>query len=92
MTSKRTLALVISPAYVEDATLFSGTVSGGIFVTNDGGASWRATYQGFSAIDAIAISPGYASDGTVLAGSADGLILRTTDGGETWQELSLAGR
>ena len=90
--SKRTLALEVSPALAEDSTLYSGTVSGGVFVTNDGGKSWRTMYQGFNAVNTIAVSPSYAADRTMMAGSADGLVLRSTDAGETWQELSLSNR
>jgi len=61
-------ALVISPNYASDNTVFVGTEYGGIYKSTNGGVSWNQvngeltnTYY----VSSLVISPSYASDNTV---------------------------
>jgi len=92
----RTRALVIDP--LTPQTLYAGGVSGGIWKSTDGGASWRATDDLMAnlAVTTLAIDP---VDTQVLyAGTGEGFfwpysmarglgIFRSLDGGETWYQL-----
>jgi len=82
----RVLDLAVSPAYAEDQTLFAAVGLGGIFVSNTGGASWRAANTGltYGTVRAIAVSPNYRNDRTVFAGTEEAGLFKTTDGGNTW--------
>lgn len=72
-----TYALVISPDFTNDGTLFAGNHMGmgggrnGIARTTDGGLSWDNPETGLENrnVRALAISPDYAQDGTVFAGT-----------------------
>jgi len=78
--------VAVSPAYAVDHTVFAGTRGGGIFVSVDGGASWRPSSVGlpYTEILSLAISPNYASDRTVFAGTSDAGCFKSTNGGSTW--------
>jgi len=78
-------SLAISPAYGIDRTLLAATRGGGIFISDDGGASWREANVGlpYTSILAVAISPNYTNDRTMFAGTEDEGF-KSTDGGNTW--------
>jgi photosystem II stability/assembly factor-like uncharacterized protein len=80
------LDLVISPDYGTDQTLFAAVGLGGVFVSNDGGASWHAANTGlpYASVQTLAISPGYANDRAVFAGTTNAGIFQSTDAGNTW--------
>ena len=78
---------------------YAGAASGGVFKTEDGGASWQAIFdeQPAQSIGAIAIAP---SDSNVVwVGTGEAHIrsnvsigngvYRSTDGGRTWEHLGL---
>lgn len=85
-------AVVLSPAYVQDQTVFAG--GNGIYKSTDGGATWRnvsrSSVSGFINASALVISPNFVNDRTLFA-ALDSLmtdaygVLKSTDGGETWQ-------
>jgi photosystem II stability/assembly factor-like uncharacterized protein len=91
----RVRAIVVHPT--DPNILWVGSVSGGIWKTTDGGASW-VTLDDFMANMAVSnmiIDPGdpdvlYAGTGEGFAG--DGIrgagIFKTTDGGTTWNQLA----
>ena len=87
-------ALVVSPNYQHDHTLFAGVgvdwdwYSGGIFRSTDDGASWTAINNGldYQEVHALAVSPNYARDHTVLAIVWQGGAYRSTDSGNSWVE------
>jgi photosystem II stability/assembly factor-like uncharacterized protein len=80
--------LVTDPQH--PATAYAGTLDGGIWVTTDGAAHWKAAYSGlpaisghFAPIKAIAVDPAVAS--RVYAATQIGLYA-SEDGGATWSE------
>ncbi len=80
------LDLVVSPDYTTDQTIFAAAGLGGVFVSNNGGASWHVANTGlpYASVQTLAISPHYASDRTVFAGTTDAGVFRSTDAGRTW--------
>ena len=90
LNSQQVLALLISPDYESDRTIFANTGSLGIFRSVDEGASWVTATSGLSITKAegLAISPDYGNDGTLFAGTVDGGLFVTTNGGDTWNELA----
>ena len=90
LNSQQVLALLVSPDYESDRTIFANTGSLGIFRSVDEGASWVTATSGLSITKAegLAISPDYGRDGTLFAGTVDGGLFLTTNGGEAWSELA----
>lgn len=85
------VALVISPDFDEDATLFA-SLSAGLFYSVDAGVSWRKLDVeeplAHVPLTAIAISPDFARDNTILAGYKGHGLLRSTDRGQTFHPVS----
>ncbi|MCB0216646.1 MAG: DUF4397 domain-containing protein [Chloroflexi bacterium] len=77
---QRVNALLASPAYASDGTLFAAAESG-LWISRDRGASWQPS-AATAPVRSLAISPAYASDRSLLA---DGRISR--DGGASWAWL-----
>ncbi|MEN8129480.1 MAG: hypothetical protein ABFS45_04640 [Pseudomonadota bacterium] len=79
-------ALVISPAYQKDQTVFVA-ISDYIRKSTDGGYSWKGVNNGldnrFSFSD-IAISPDYRDDQTLFAATRGDGIYKSEDGGHSW--------
>ena len=90
LNSQQVLALLVSPDYESDRTIFANTGSLGIFRSVDEGASWVTATSGLSITKAegLAISPDYGRDGTLFAGTVDGGLFLTTNGGDSWSELA----
>lgn len=82
--------LKISPGYVEDGTIFAGTLEDGIFFSRDRGQTWAAGNFGLLdlSVYALAVSPGYTQDATLYAGTQTG-VFRSTNGGRSWKEVEL---
>ena len=84
----------------ERATFYFGSADGGVWKTDDGGSTWRPTFEGTrsASIGALALAP---SDPDVIwVGTGqihqrwdivdgDG-VYRSIDGGETWTHVGLA--
>lgn len=67
----------------EDTVHAAGGLTGAMFATNDGGASWqRIAAPGPGAVQALT-----STDDALLAGGDAGRIWRSTDGGESWELL-----
>ena len=62
-----------------------GTAGGGIFRSEDGGHSWRASGLTGHAVRAMAAAPSDAK--VIVAGALDG-VYRSNDGGESWERIS----
>ena len=92
----RVRAILIHPA--NPNILWAGSVSGGIWKSTDGGASWQilTDFLGNMAVSTLALDP---TDPNVLyAGTGEGFyngdglrgagVFKSTDGGATWAQLS----
>ena len=84
-------ALVISPNFVHDGTLFAGTLEDGVLCSTDRGSHW--TPWNFGLLDrqilSLAISPDFAQDGTLFAGTESGVYC-STNGGRAWKDIDFA--
>ncbi|HZY42842.1 MAG TPA: hypothetical protein VFF59_12685, partial [Anaerolineae bacterium] len=82
-------ALVMSPAYTSDHTVFAGLRGHGVYRSTDGGNGWQPSGLSDQVIIDLAISPDFASDRTLFAavglGPGGYNVYRSTDGGTTWQ-------
>lgn len=92
----RTRGIAIHPT--STATMFAGSVGGGIWKTTNGGATWAVVddFMANLAVSAIVYRPG--DPATMFAGTGEGFfnidalqgagVFRSTDGGTTWSQLS----
>ncbi len=94
---QRVYALVISPDFEDDKTLFAGT-DNGVLKSTDGGKSWVWCNTGISSstppssdysVEAIGISPSFATDKTLMLGTAMS-TLWSNDGGASWNKVNNA--
>ena len=86
LTSPYIQALVASPRFAKDRTLFAGTLGSGVMRSTNGGETWMPVefWQGAPAVTAIALSPRFPEEGTILAGTQSDGVYRSTNGGRTW--------
>ncbi|MDH3389327.1 MAG: thrombospondin type 3 repeat-containing protein, partial [Gammaproteobacteria bacterium] len=85
-------AIIASPDYGNDSTVFAASANLGVFKSTDSGNNWTQFPTGIppsnqSAVQhfTFAISSHYATDQTVLLGTFSGLAI-SSDGGESWIE------
>lgn len=85
-------ALVISPTYAQDKTLFAGTELGGVYRSTNRGDYWQPVNAGLFDVNvsALAISPNFATDHTVFAGTQEGRLFKSTNRGNSWAQLPTA--
>jgi len=83
-------ALAISPNFIQDGTLFAGTLEDGVFRSSDRGWQWAAWNFGLMDLRTLclAISPNFTSDEMLFVGTQSG-IFRSTNGGRAWREVDL---
>ena len=75
-------ALAVDPA--DGRRVLAGTASGAIYLSADGGASWRSVRRGSGhAVLALAFDP--ARRDAILAGTSGAGIWRSGDAGQSWQ-------
>jgi hypothetical protein len=72
-------ALVISPNYANDLTLYAGTYGGGLFKSSNRGDKWSFIEGTSMGIQSMAISPDYARDHAVYLGEDGDGIYRYFD-------------
>ncbi len=94
----RTRAVIVDPDDPSHRTWFAGSVSGGLWKTLDGGASWQSLTDHLPnlAISALAIAPsdpdmiymGTGESFNNFAGVGGSGIFRSTDRGRTWVQLA----
>ncbi|HET9698071.1 MAG TPA: hypothetical protein VFP40_14455, partial [Terriglobales bacterium] len=68
-----------------------GDVSGGIFLSTDGGATWTRTLAGIRASDVQFATNTVAYAGASLAVNSNSGVYKSTDGGSTWSFLQSLG-
>lgn len=72
----------VDPA--DPGVIFSGSRGDGVWVTEDGGATWRDLELPASNVFSIALSP---ADGALYAGTEPSRLYRSRDRGGTWHEI-----
>lgn len=92
----RVRAILVHPTQTNK--LWAGSVSGGIWVSSDGGASWNPVndFMGNLSITSLVMDP--SDTNKIYAATGEGFynidakrgagIFRSTDGGATWSQLS----
>jgi photosystem II stability/assembly factor-like uncharacterized protein len=90
--SEHVQAIISSPDYVNDSTVFAASANEAVFKSLDGGDTWTQYPTEVEASDlsqvqnyTFAISSQFASDQTLFLGTFSGLAV-STDGGESWIE------
>ena len=83
-----TNALVISPDYTNDHTIYAA-ISWIIWRSTDGGNSWTRADTGLPRVEvnALLISPEYATDRTLFASTKEG-VFTTRDAGASWASMN----
>jgi photosystem II stability/assembly factor-like uncharacterized protein len=94
----RTRGLIVDPADASGNTWFAGSAGGGIWLTSDGGQSWRNLTPGIPNLSTVTLEMAasntnvlYAGTGELQAGATGVIkgigIFKSTDRGETWNLL-----
>lgn len=80
-------AFAISPAFVDDQTLFVATGEG-IFRSQDAGQHWENSTFGLLDLDVLclACAPDFASNEVLWAGTAQGGFYRSRNAGRSWRD------
>ncbi len=87
-------ALVISPNFAQDRTMFAGLHgygrAGGLYRSTDGGDTWFPTMRGLSdtEICKLAISPTFALDRAIFGASYLRGLFRSSNSGDSWEWLA----
>ncbi len=84
--SRPLLDLAASPSFADDQTLMLGTLSDGVLVSRDGGATWSPGRGGLrgAPVSTVRPAPGFSTSGAAAA-IAGGELHWTDDAGETWE-------
>lgn len=69
-------------------TLYAGIEIGGVYRSDDGGATWRSRHAGLPGLAIHRLAPHPLEPETLFAATETG-VYRTVDGGERWAELPL---
>lgn len=87
-------ALVISPNFAQDQTLFAGLHGygrlGGLYRSTDGGNTWSPAMRGLSDTELceLAVSPTFERDQVVFGASYLRGLFRSNNGGDSWEWLA----
>ena len=65
--------------------LYAGTVKGGVWRSDDGGATWAPSCHGLVYQEVWSLAQN-ASTGELYAGTAPATVFRSSDGGDHWEE------
>ena len=82
----RSSALVLCLVLDRTGALVAGTYGGGIYRSQDDGATWQAVKNGLTNHDVLSLA--LASDGSLFAGTYGDGIYRSQDDGATWQAVN----
>lgn len=67
-----------------DGFVLAGCRGSGLWLSDDGGLTWRDLHLPQPDVFSVAVSP---ADGAVYAGCEPSMLFRSDDGGESWREL-----
>ncbi len=83
-------AVVLSPNYAADQTIFVGIEGSGIFKSTNNGTNWIAVNTGLTDLNvyALAISPSYSTDQTIFVVTYGGGVFKSTNGGANWSAVN----
>ena len=79
-------ALAIDPA--TPATLYAGTLGGGVFKSTNGGANWSAVNAGLTNTDVRTLAIDPATPATLYAGTWCVGVFKSTNGGANWSAVN----
>ena len=81
-------AIVFSPAYSQDQTIYAATLTSGLFRSTNTGTSWSeiGTTQLGAGVQSVALSANFANDNTLFATTAT-TIYKSVDRGNTWYNI-----
>jgi photosystem II stability/assembly factor-like uncharacterized protein len=84
----RTVA--VSPAFAADGTVFAGSYGGGIYRSEDRGATWKARTTGLIQLSPgrVVPSPDFAQDRTVFIAATE-CIFKSATAGDAWMLLNV---
>ena len=83
-----------SPVVVDSSDpsrLYVGATRGGVFMSTDGGSTWRESNKGIIHRDVWCVVQ-HAGTGTLYAGASPASVYISRDHGESWQECESLGR
>lgn len=72
----------------KSGVLLVGTEHHGIFISLDGGKSWRHPDSGYDSLTIYAITTNPGNPNTIYAGGYETGVLKSTDMGKSWNEFS----
>jgi photosystem II stability/assembly factor-like uncharacterized protein len=80
-----TTAVVLSPDFETDQTVFAGA-PGGVLHSVDGGKTWYVAMLPSPPplVSTLVVSPNYTRDGVLLAGTTEAGVFRSADRGSRW--------
>ena len=82
-------ALVVSPDYNQDRTVFIIIKNIWVLRSENGGHSWKYLFNGLDrqyVLSSMSISPAFRMDRTILIASQGNGIYRSTNGGNSWEK------
>ena len=79
-------ALVVSPDFARDSTIFAVTDGEGVYKSIDGGTSWQSIENPAKDIYDLALSPKYPNEKTIYLGTHEG-VYQSNDNGASWNLL-----
>ncbi len=79
----------ISPGFTSDQTAFAASTVSGLYMSTDGGATWKGVFNlaSDSGILQVLLSPAFPTDHTVFAATPHSGIYKSINGGMTWAPL-----
>lgn len=86
LTDRRAFCLAIDPQ--NPATIYAGTLGGGVFRSDDRGAGWTATNSGLTSTDVRSLAIDPLTPSVLYAATSGGGVFRSTDRGGNWAQVS----
>jgi photosystem II stability/assembly factor-like uncharacterized protein len=79
-------SIAVSPAYVQDHTVFAGSWGSGVFRLDDATGQWqpRSNPSDHQLIRTVRVSPAFPDDHTLFIATAEGDVYTSTDEGLNW--------